>query len=151
MTRVRNMQQAEAMRHDRGRVEQVAVVLPEVTAAAPGDHRVTGTGMDGVEADYAALAAADRELAALYDDLVGQLRRAQELADPLQGGLGPVAAPMARAFLDRADTEGGVRAALVDYIEELYEVRMTIRDTLNAYRAVDQQAESDLRRAGEGV
>ncbi|MGQ0839411.1 hypothetical protein [Actinokineospora sp.] len=150
MTRVRTMQQAEALRSEHQETTG-AFMMPDITVGPRGNHSVSGTGMDGVEADYAELTRADKALAELHDQLVGQLRTATELSEPLRDGGGPVAAQMRRAFLDRADADGGVQAVLADYIEELTAVRMSIRETLQAYQQVDEQAAAALRVAGEGA
>ncbi|GAA3009170.1 PE domain-containing protein [Actinokineospora diospyrosa] len=146
MTWVHNAREAEALRARHKPVQHLEAV-PEVVAGPRGDFTVTGGG-DVVEVDYAALEAADRELAGLHDDLIRQLRAAEDLGDPLAAGAGPVAAAMSRSFLGRADTTDGVRAVLANYIEELAEVRATIRASLVAYRSVDEHAESAIRHAG---
>ncbi|MBM7770595.1 hypothetical protein JOD54_000799 [Actinokineospora baliensis] len=146
MTWVHNAREAEALRAERKLVGLVESV-PDVVAGPRGDFTVTGGG-DVVEVDYAALERAERELAELHDDLIRQRDAAHELGDPLAAGAGPVAAAMSRSFLGRADTTDGVRAVLSHYIEELAEVRATIRASLVAYRSVDEHAETAIRHAG---
>ncbi|GAA3021120.1 hypothetical protein [Actinokineospora globicatena] len=147
MTWVHNAREAEALL---ARYQPVAhaELVTEVVAGPRGDFTITGSGSDAVEVDYAALERADRELAALHDDLVKQLRAAEDLGEPLSAGTGPVAVAMSRSFLGRADTTDGLRAVLSNYLKELAEVRATIKATLVAYRSVDEHAETAIRHAG---
>ncbi|WP_026423144.1 hypothetical protein [Actinokineospora inagensis] len=148
MTRVHDMRQARAMRSESGPVAQV-VTDTDVHAGPPGDYRVTGTGSDGVEVDYAALQAADRELAILADDLNNQLRQVGDLAAPLPAGAGLLAAAMEREFVGRTDASTGLRAVLTQYLGELNQVRAAINATLATYQRVDEHAATTLRRVGE--
>lgn len=128
------------------RPQSVAYFTPDIRAGAAPVHGAAGTNMDGIATDFDALVAAERELADLHDDLYDQLRAATALAGPLGDGSSPVTAHMRRAFLDRADIEGGVQAALVDYIEELFAVRSAILETLRTYQGVDGDAADRLNR-----
>jgi hypothetical protein len=122
------------------RMHDVAHVTPDIKAGGRPEYGVTGTGLDGIEVDLNELRHAESELAALHDGLLVHLRDAVELAGPLGDGSSPVTGPMRRAFKDRADLEGGVQAALLDYIGELISVRAAILETLNAYDATDDDA-----------
>ncbi len=115
-------------------------VLPNV------QHGVTGVGMDGIEADFATLRQAERDLAALHDDLLAHLRDAADLTGPLGDGTSPVTRAMRKAFRDRADLEGGVQTALLDYMEELIGVRVAILQTLATYEGVENETVGQLRR-----
>jgi hypothetical protein len=128
------------------REELVATVFPQVTALPNVQHGVTGEGMDGIEADFATLRQAERDLAVLHDDLLAHLKDAAELTGPLGDGTSPVTGPMRKAFRDRADMEGGVQTALLDYIEELIAVRVAILQTLAAYEGVENETVGELRR-----
>jgi hypothetical protein len=128
------------------RPQSVAYFSPDIRAGAMPLHGAVGTGMDGIAVDLTALVQAERELAELHDDLFDQLRAANALDGPLGDGAGPVTIHMRRAFLNRADLEGGVRAALVDYIEELFTVRSAILQTLAAYQGVDSDLAARLNR-----
>src|SRR5262245_7917756 len=123
--RIDNLTEAKHLRKEY-RAEDVAYLVPEVGALAAGPHQVTGTGMDGIQADFAALRQAERELAALHDDLVSHLNEATDLAGPLDDGSSPVATPMRAAFRTRADNEGGVQTALQQYLTEVISVRVAI-------------------------
>lgn len=128
------------------RPQSVAYFAPDVRAGAAPVHGATGTNMDGIATDFDALVQAEKELAELYDDLFDQLRAAKGLTGPFGDGASPVTATMRRAFLDRADIEGGVQAALVDYIEELFDVRMAILQTLRTYEGIESDATALLNR-----
>lgn len=121
-------------------MQDMAYVMPEITVGRRPEHGVTGTDMDGIEVDFDELRQAERDLAGLHDELVRHLRDAVELAGPLGDGTSPVTGPMRKAFLDRADVDGGVQAALLDYISELISVRAAMIETLNAYDAADGDA-----------
>ncbi|OLF17383.1 hypothetical protein [Actinophytocola xanthii] len=131
------------------RPRTVAYVAPDIRAGELPVHGVNGTNMDGIAADFDALVTAERELAQLHDDLFAQLREANSLSGPLGDGSSPVTGPMRKAFLDRADVDGGVQAALVDYIEELFDVRSAILQTLSTYQGVDGDAAARLNRQME--
>ena len=74
---------------------------------------------------------------------------AHDLAQPLHDGNNPVAKQMRKAYLDRADTEGGVQAVLDDYIAELTDIVTTIDATLSTYDALDGDRAAAVRRSGE--
>lgn len=122
------------------RMQDMAYLMPDIKVGGRPEHGVAGTGMDGIEVDLDELRQAERDLAALHDGLVTHLRDAVELAGPLGDGSSPVTGPMRKAFLDRADVEGGVQATLLDYITELISVRAAIIETLNAYDAADGES-----------
>jgi hypothetical protein len=143
--RIDNLTEAKRLQRD-NRAELVATFLPDVRALANVQHGVTGTGMDGVEADFTALRQAERDLAELHDDLVTHLKDAAELTGPLGDGTSPVTGPMRKAFRDRADLEGGVQTALLDYLEELISVRLAILQTLATYEGVENDTVSRLQR-----
>jgi hypothetical protein len=63
----------------------------------------------------------------------------------MHDGSGPVAGPMRQAFYNRADDQGGVVAALMDYIEEIDEVRAMMNETLASYTQVDESQAAALR------
>lgn len=142
--RIDNLTEAKRLQREH-REEDVAYFLPDVANFGNVQHGVTGVGMDGIEADFATLREAERDLAALHDDLVTHLRDAAELTGPLGDGTSPVAVPMRKAFLDRADLEGGVQTALLDYLEELISVRTAILQTLATYEGVETDTADRLR------
>lgn len=131
-------------RYGEHRPQSVAYFVPDIRAGAAPTHGAAGTGMDGIAVDLDALVRAERELAELHEDLFAQLRDADSLSGPLGDGGGPVANHLRRAFLDRADVEGGVKAALLEYIEELLVVRTAMMQTLGAYQGVDNDLASRL-------
>jgi hypothetical protein len=102
--------------------------------------------MDGIDVDLDALRQAERDLAALHDDLMQHLRDAGELTGPLGDGGGPVTLRMGKAFKRRADVEGGVQSALVDYLGELTGVRFAILNTLAGYDAVNSDMAARFNR-----
>jgi len=108
-------------------------------------YGVVGTGMPGgIEADLDELRVAEQELARLQEGLMEHLRAANALTEPMQDGTGPVTTHMRRAFLDRADIDGGVQAALSDYLTELLVVRGNILDAIAGYQGVDEEAMAQL-------
>lgn len=143
--RIDNLTEAKRLQREH-REQLVATFLPEVTALANVQHGVAGMGMDGVEADFTTLRQAERDLASLHDDLVAHLRDAGELTGPLGDGTSPVTGPMRKAFRDRADLEGGVQTALLDYLEELISVRLAILQTLATYEGVENDTVDRLHR-----
>jgi hypothetical protein len=126
------------------RPQSVAYFVPDIRAGAAPTHGAAGTGMDGIAVDLDALVRAERELTELHDDLFAQLQAAESLSGPLGDGGGPVANHLRRAFLDRAALEGGVRSALLDYMKELLDVRLAIRQTLGAYQGYDNDLATRL-------
>ena len=128
------------------REEIVATFLPQVAALANIRHGVTGVTMDGIDVDFATLRDAEKELSARYDDLLGHLRDAAELTTPFGDGTSPVTGPMRRAFRDRADMEGGVQNALLEYLEEVLSVRLAILQTLATYEGVETYTVDQLNR-----
>ncbi|MPZ81070.1 MAG: hypothetical protein GEV28_12030 [Actinophytocola sp.] len=129
--------------------------LTDLTVGATPQFGATGTNVDGVATDFAALAAAEHKLADLHDDLERQLREAAELSEPLGDGSSPVTGPMRKAFMHRVDIDGGVQGALWDYMQELIAVRIAILKTLDTYRGVDGDTVARLqqqmaRMEGEG-
>lgn len=143
--RIDNLTEAKRLQREH-REEDVAYFLPGVASFGNVQHGVAGVGMDGIEADFATLRQAERDLAGLHDDLVAHLRDAAELTGPLGDGSSPVTGPMRKAFLDRADLEGGVQTALLDYMEELIAVRTAILQTLATYEGVETDTVDKLQR-----
>ena len=121
-------------------MRDMAYFMPDIEVGGRPEHGVAGTGMDGIEVDFDELRQAERDLAALHEGLVAHLRDAVDLSGPLGDGSSPVTGPMRKAFLDRADVDGGVQATLLDYISELISVRGAIIETLNAYDAADRDS-----------
>jgi hypothetical protein len=109
-------------------------------------HAVTGTGMDGMQAQLQLLADTEKSLAGLHSELVGQLRAATALTEDLKDGTGPIATKMRRSFVQLADNEGGVQSALSGYMLELFGVRDAILQTLASYRWSDDEAVDKLNR-----
>lgn len=144
--RVDSFHEAKELYREHRPQQSVAYFSRDVRAGAVPVHGAAGTNMDGIDVDLDALVLAERELAELHDDLFEQLRAATALSGPLGDGSGPVATHMRKAFLDRADVEEGVQAALVDYIEELLTVRSAIVQTLAAYQGVDNELAGRLHR-----
>ncbi|MFC4858719.1 hypothetical protein [Actinophytocola glycyrrhizae] len=142
--RIDSLTEARRLRREHGE-EDVAYFLPRVASFGDVRHGVTGVGMDGIEADFATLRQAERDLAALHDDLLAQLKDAAELTGPLGDGTSPVTRHMRKAFLDRADLDGGVQTALLDYMEELILVRTAIVATLGTYEGVENDMVERLR------
>jgi hypothetical protein len=143
--RIDNLTDAKRLRGEY-REEMVAYVVPDTSPLPNVQHGVTGVGMDGIDVDFATLRQAERDLAALHDDLLGHLKDAAELTGPLSDGTSPVTRAMRKAFRDRADLEGGVQTALLDYMEELIAVRMAILQTLATYEGVENETVGQLRR-----
>ena len=143
--RIDNLTEAKRLQREH-REQDVAYFLPDIAGLAAVDHGVTGVGMDGIDVDLDALRQAERELAGLHDDLVGHLKDAAELTGPLGDGNSPVTGPMRAAFHTRADMEGGVQTALLDYLEELVAVRVAILQTLATYSGVEGETVSRLQR-----
>jgi hypothetical protein len=130
------------------REEAVMYVAPETRAGPKGAFGVAGAGMDGIEVDLNALYDAERDLRELQKKLRDHLEKAADLRDNLHDGKTLVARHMRQAFLDRVDAEGGVEGALEDYIDEVDEVRMRIRETLAAYEDLDTEAAARIRSQG---
>lgn len=143
--RIDNLSEAKRLQREY-RPQAEAHFLPDVAAGPRPVHGVAGVGMDGIEADLDQLRQAERDLSQLHDGLVQHLKDATDLAGPLGDGTGPVTGPMRKAFRDRASMENGVQAALLDYLEELIAVRVTILDTLATYDGVDNEAANRLQR-----
>jgi len=147
MARERIDNQTEAKRlQGEHRPQSVAYFMPEISALPAAQHGVSGVGMDGIEVDFDALRDAERQLAALNDELVEHLKAANGLTDPLTDGTSPVTGPMRKLFRSRADMEGGVQTALLEYLDELIAVQQAIRDTLDGYVGVDSEAADRLQR-----
>lgn len=143
--RIDNLSEVKHLRHAY-REHDVAHVAPKITGPAGVDHRVDGVGMDGIQADFAALREAERELAALHDELFAHLNEATHLTGPLSDGSSPVTGPMRTAFHSRADNDGGVQTALQQYMTELINVRIGILETLATYEGVEDDTVSRLQR-----
>lgn len=143
--RIDNLTEAKHLRSEY-RERDIAYLVPEVNALAAGQHGVTGVGMDGIQADFGALRQAERDLAALHDDLVNHLNEATDLTGPLSDGSSPVATPMRKAFHSRADNEGGVQTTLQQYLTELIGVRVAILKTLATYEGIESDTVSQLQR-----
>jgi hypothetical protein len=142
--RIDNMGEARHLRHEH-RPQSVAYFSPDISAVPVAQHGVSGVGMDGIEVDFAALRDAEGRLATLNDQLSDQLNSAAHLTGPLADGTSPVTGPMRKLFHSRADMEGGVQTALLEYLEELTAVQLAIRETLEEYEGVDEEAASRLR------
>lgn len=142
--RIDSLTEAKQLR-DEHRKQPTAHYLPDIAALPNVQHGVTGLGMDGIEADFAMLRQVERDLATLQDDLLAHLRDAADLTGPLGDGTSPVTGPMRKAFFDRADMEGGVQTALLDYAEELIGVRIAIVQTLATYEGVENETVDQLR------
>ncbi|MGB3441289.1 MAG: hypothetical protein WBA97_21265 [Actinophytocola sp.] len=142
--RIDNLTEAKRLRREHGE-QEYGYVLQDVASLGNVQHGVTGLGMDGIEADFTTLRQAERDLAGLHDDLVAHLRDAGELTGPLGDGTSPVTGPMRKAFFDRADLEGGVQTALLDYLMELISVRTAILQTLATYEGVETDTADRLR------
>jgi hypothetical protein len=143
--RIDNMTEAKHLRREY-REEDVAYVVPDITGVQGGRHAVAGVGMDGIEVDFEALRQAERDLAALHDDLMSHLNEAADLTGPLTDGSSPVATPMRLAFRTRADNEGGVQTTLQQYMSELISVRIAILDTLAGYEGIEDDTVGKLQR-----
>ncbi|OLR90818.1 hypothetical protein [Actinokineospora bangkokensis] len=152
MTRVRTEQGLERLARERGGDGNWVAAVPErVRETARGDHSVQGENMDGVQLSPAELQATEAELGALQSQLEAQLALARSLTEPLHDGTGPVAAPMRREFLHRADAEGGVEAALHEYIAEVAQVRTWIGEALAAYTATDAERAQAFTQIADGM
>jgi hypothetical protein len=143
--RIDNLTEAKRLQREH-RQHDVAYFAPDVRMGAGVAHGVSGVGMDGIEVDLGALRQAERDLAGLHDGLVQHLKDAQDLTGPLGDGASPVTGPMRKAFLSRADMEGGVQTALLDYLEEMVAVRVAILNTLATYEGVDDDTANRLSR-----
>ncbi|HEX7304743.1 hypothetical protein [Lentzea sp.] len=115
---------------------------------------VTGTGLVGIptsSADSIAIDPGDfdqaiRLLHRRRDELAGHLADSAVLATPLTDGTGPVAVQMRKAFGLRArDTEGGVRAALTSYVQQLDLVIQALESVKQTQVATDENAAATLR------
>lgn len=143
--RIDNLADARRLSESYHQVHAQKAHTDDNVGAAP-VHGVAGTGMDGIEVELDALASTERNLAGLHDQLMEQMRSATVLTDKLQDGSGPVAVRMREAFLRRADVDGGVQKALREYMEELFDVRVVILQTLAGYQRVDDEATDLLSR-----
>lgn len=143
--RIDNLTEAKHLRHEY-REQDVIYAVPEISGVSGGRHRVDAVGMDGIQADFESLRQAERDLAEAHDDLVKLMVKASDLTGPLTDGNSPVTGPMRTAFHSRADAEGGVQAALTQYIHELVEVRVGILETLATYEGVENEAVGRLQR-----
>jgi hypothetical protein len=149
MARERITSRADAREtRDNYRDEAVMYLAPRTKAGPRETFGVAGTGMDGIEVDLDALHNAEQELRELQKKLQDHLEQATELGDQLHDGKTLVARHMRQAFLDRVDAEGGVQAALEDYIDEVDEVRMRIRETLATYQELDSDAAARILAQG---
>ncbi|MFD5826086.1 hypothetical protein [Lentzea sp. NPDC060358] len=136
MVRVDNVDEAERLKksfRDEGVLE---VVGP-----------VTGTGLVGIpttSADSIAIDPGDFDqaiglLRRRRDELAGHLADSAVLATPLTDGTGPVALHMRKAFGLRArDTEGGVRASLTSYVQQLDLVIQALETVKKTHVDVDE-------------
>jgi hypothetical protein len=141
--RIDDLTEAKQLRREY-REQDVAYMVPDIDVVRAGPNGVTGTGMDGIEVDFAALRTAERDLAALRDELAGHLDEANELTGPLGDGTSPVTGPMRKAFHVRADDNGGVRGALRQYMGEIDAVRFAILKTLASYEGVESHTAGQL-------
>ncbi|MEU7481701.1 hypothetical protein AB0A63_37395 [Lentzea sp. NPDC042327] len=100
---------------------------------------VPTTGADRIEVDPADFDQAIRQLHRRRDELAGHLADSAVLAAPLPDGKGPVARQMRKAFGLRArDVEGGVRAALQSYVQQLDLVIDALENVKKMHVAVDE-------------
>ncbi|SES28057.1 hypothetical protein SAMN05216188_13022 [Lentzea xinjiangensis] len=100
---------------------------------------VPTTGADRIEVDPADFDQAIRHLHRRRDELAGHLADSAVLAAPLPDGKGPVAVQMRKAFGLRArDVEGGVRAALQSYVQQLDLVIDALENVKKTHAAVDE-------------
>jgi hypothetical protein len=143
--RIDNLSEADRLKHEYKQHHQ-AYFDPNITPFVGGQHGVTGQSIDGIEADFAMLRDAERKLADLHDQLMSHYRAAEELTEPLSDGTSPVTGPMRKLFHSRADVEGGVQATLLDYMEELINVRVAILQTLQTYEGVEGETVNQLQR-----
>jgi hypothetical protein len=148
--RIDNLTEAKLLRREY-QEHEVLEAVPEIAALGNVQHAVTGVGMDGIDADFATLRSAQQQLANLHDELYKSLTQAAELAGPLGDGTSPVTGPMRRAFRDRVDMEGGVQAALVQYLRELNAVQNAIVQTLGTYEGVETETVDRLRRQASEI
>lgn len=143
--RIDNLTEAKRLRKEY-KERHVIEALPDVTSFGNLRHGVTGVGIDGIEADFDTLRQVEGDLARLHDDLLAHLKDAAKLTGPLGDGTSPVTGPMRKAFLDRADLEGGVQTTLLDYMEELIGVRFAILQTLATYEGVENDTVEQLQK-----
>jgi hypothetical protein len=143
--RIDNLTEAKRLQKEH-KEQHVIEALPDVTSFGNLRHGVSGVGIDGIEADFDTLRQVESDLARLHDDLLAHLRDAAELTGPLGDGTSPVTGPMRKAFLDRADLEGGVQTTLLDYMEELIDVRFAIVQTLATYEGVENDTVEQLQK-----
>jgi hypothetical protein len=143
--RIDNLTEAKRLQKEH-KEQHVIEALPDVASFGNLRHGVTGVGVDGIEADFDTLRQVESDLARLHDDLLAHLKDAAELTGPLGDGTSPVTGPMRKAFLDRADLEGGVQTTLLDYMEELIDVRFAIVQTLATYEGVENDTVDQLRK-----
>lgn len=143
--RVDSFTEAKELYRDQDKPRNEAFFGADIKVGGVPQHGAAGTNMDGIATNFDELVRTEQQLADLHDDLVGHLREAAELAGPLDDGSSPVTGPMRKAFKDRADMEGGVQTALLDYMNELVAVRAAIFQTLETYRGIDQESVDRLQ------
>ncbi|WP_258949771.1 hypothetical protein [Lentzea californiensis] len=138
------MDEAERLREslrDRRAVEVVGSVTGVGLVGIP------ATGADRIEVDPDDFDQAIRHLHRRRDELAGHLADSAVLAAPLPDGKGPVAVRMRKAFGLRArDVEGGVRAALQSYVQQLDLVIAALENVKTTHVAVDETAAATFKR-----
>ena len=143
--RVDSFTEAKELYGDHKGPRHAGYIVPNIQDNGLAQHGAAGTNMDGIATDFEELRQAERNLADLHDDLIAHLQAANDLSGPLNDGTSPVTGPMRKLFKDRADMEGGVQTALLDYMNELIAVRTAIFATLDTYRGVDEESVQRLQ------
>jgi hypothetical protein len=144
---IRNVEDAKDLRHEH-KPEKTGFHKPNTQVGAAPEHGVTGQGMNGMEVDVDALRDIDKQLEQHQHELTRQLTRAARLTEYLNDGETPISGPMRRAFLDRADDQGGIQGTLQQYLDELSDVRLAISATLESYQNLDASAATLMRDPG---
>ncbi|WP_154697742.1 hypothetical protein [Lentzea guizhouensis] len=138
------MDEAERLKRS---VRDEPVVGVVGAAAGIGLVGIPTTGADRVEIDPADFDQAVRQLHRRRDELAGYLAQSAELATPLPDGKGPVAVQMRKAFGLRArDVEGGVRAALQSYVQQLDLVIDALENVKKVHVGVDENTAAAFKR-----
>ena len=144
MVRVGSVGEAESLKRS---IEDEGVL--EITGPVSGTGLVgiPTTGADSIAIDPGDFDQAIRLLHQRRDELAGHLADSAVLATPLPDGKGPVAVQMRKAFGLRArDTEGGVRAALTSYVQQLDLVINALENVKKTHVATDENAAATLKR-----
>jgi hypothetical protein len=93
--------------------------------------------MAGFQLDPAEMRSAFARLQQCRDQVQGYLAMAAGGIGEIGDGNSLVAIQMRKAYLDRADRDGGLQAVLEDYLGELDDVLDTMSTTLETYQATD--------------